>query len=608
MKLLYLHRTKVALLVPFYVLSSCLLVPEEENFVRVEQAPDLNNIADVAYSFNGNQFYDLTDTLWMSGDPLHFRFENGKVLGYEVKLNGQPIEKRQDSRSFTLTAENRAAGNYRLEIISFIQSGTGSLADKLRTEYYPVTYEIALVIGKDLTFEPRITSIVQENGTVKVSWTRYPYSDFQAYEIYKYENSSANIYTDYRILKVQDVAVTSLEDSTYVGKNVWYRIRVNRGGKYHESATTEFNVSYRPNTRLTDLGGGRVRLSWDQPPFYRNIGAIRLSRYSSTIIDNLSPDNLSYEFQEPIIKFGELRDYYITFTGRVSDPGRIEQDRSFYSDKLTTGWRLPPHNTIVYNAAERSYYMILQSEYYSEYPDALYKVDKDLKLIDSVKHGAYTDGMALLQSADGQHLYAYDNNMIRPVDRNTVNFSEGYRADRYLLLRNKDNVSVSNTNFIVIPSSSDITILNFNTKEVVLRMPGTPEALHISADGQYLISDSKLYNFNGTTYVQTATLPYTGILYARFLDVGTKVLLATQTKVILYDYATLAEAASYEFNTSIYADPHFNQRSGEYQVGVQLININNGITKTVEAYGGYPVFRLEGDYFFTNSGFALKPY
>jgi hypothetical protein len=608
MKLLYLHRTNLVLLVPLFILSSCLLAPEEENFVTVKPEPDLNNMGDVTYSFDGGKFYNLVDTLWASGERLYFRFENGKVLGYEVKLNGESIEERADAVEFTLTTDTRPAGNYRLEITTFVQSGTGSLADKLKAEYYAVTYEIALIVGKDVSFVPKITSIVQKDGTVKLSWTRYPHSDFQAYEIYKYENSSANIYTKYRALKVEDIAVTSIDDSTYVGRIVWYTVRVNRGGKYFESATKQFNISYRPNAQLTDLGGGRVRLSWDQPPFYRNIGSIRLGRYNGTIIENLSPDNLSYEFQEPAIKFGELRDYSITFTGRVSDPGRIEQDRSYYFDDITIGRRLPPHNSIVYNAAEQSYYMILQSQYYSEYPDALYKVDKDLKIIDSVKYNAYVDNVPLVQSADGQRLYAFDYNMIRPVDRNIVSFSEGYRVDRTVALRNQDNVSVSNTNFIVFPSNADVTILNFNTKEIVSRMPGTPKGLHISADGQYVISDSKLYSFNGSTYVHTATLPYTGILYARFLDAATKVLVATDTKVILYDYTTNAETASYEFNTSIYAIPHFNQRSSQYQAGGVFIDINNGTTKTVGVYGAYSTFRLEGEYFFTNSGFALKPY
>lgn len=605
MKLLYLHRAKVVLLLPLILLSSCLLFHEEENFVTIEQKPDLENIGDVTYSFNGGEFHSLTDTLWLSTEPVSFKFENGNILGYEVKLNGEQIKKRQDSHSFTIEAGDRPAGNYHLEIITFIKSGTGSLADKLDTEYFNVNYEVTLVIGNDVTFVPTLISVVQKDGTVKLTWTKYSHADFQGYEVYKYENSIANIYSKARVLKVDDINVTSLEDSTYVGGIVWYKIKVNRGGKYHESTTTKFYVPYRLNARLTSLGDGRVRLSWDQPPFHRNISSIRISHFNGTIIESLSPENLSYEFQQAI-KFGELQDYYVKFTARVSDPGKIPQDQSGYSDRLTIGHRLPPHNSIVYNAAEATYYMIFQSSYYSEYPNALYKVDKDLNIIDSAKHSFFGD-IGLFQSADGQRLYAYRGRTVFPIDRNAVTFSQGYEVGQVFYLENTDNLSVSNTNIGVIPGNKDIAIFDFNTKEIVMRINGTPKGVHISPDGQYFIADTQLYNFNGTTFVQVATLPYTGILYARFYDLDAKVVLATENEVIVYDYLDQAEVASYNFSTSIYADPHFNQLSGEYQAGLRLLNVNNGTTKTIDALAAHS-YRLEGDYVFTNAGFALKPY
>ena len=107
------------------------------------------------------------------------------------------------------------------------------------------------------------------------------------------------------------------------------------------------------------------------------------------------------------------------------------------------------------------------------------------------------------------------------------------------------------------------------------------------------------------------TLPYSNVRYVRFLDNESKLLLATDTNVILYDIIGHAEISSFPQATSLYDTPSYDQSTKKYassQAGsVHLIDIQNGSVKVMPVYQKISrIYQLSGEYLFNNLGFGLK--
>lgn len=592
---------------------SCVLEKEDSNFLDVPKISDSQYIADWVYSYDGGQFYPVSDTLWLAGsERLQMKPSGGEVYGYEIRIDGQLITSAQSAETYTLTTQNLKAGYHRVAVTEFVKSGTGSLADKLNGEYVSYTGEFTLVVGT-VNFKPHIESFSKQNGTLQLKWKQYPYADFQTYEIRKYE--SYGLYQSHRKLTITSRDQVTFDDTTYVGGFAVYVLAVNRGGKYFESK--QYMVRYENNDRLQLMPttDGKLELSWHLPPFYRNVSYVSIRKGSEVVVDKIPAEQTSFTIEEAPSIYGKLSSYSVSFTAKVEDP-RFQFDRLHISDNLTIGKRTPPYNTLVYNATDKMYYLVYSKEYYDVHPDGFYKLNQELEIVDSVRYSSFSDkyNLAMITSPDGALLYLADNGMLKKIDKNTLKVSEAFHATgNFNSGTLRDNFSVSNTDRIVYIDGTNVVVFDYKSKQIMLKVP-LQKSAHISSDGMYIVNGSSLYHFDGENFVIHETLPYTNIRYVRFLEGGKKLFTATDSRAVVYDYATKEEVIGYSFTTPEGVYAHLEQSTMNFAVKINgtmaLLDINSGTNKAIPVYGEIYYrynYLMAGDYVLTNNGgFGLR--
>jgi hypothetical protein len=119
-----------------------------------------------------------------------------------------------------------------------------------------------------------------------------------------------------------------------------------------------------------------------------------------------------------------------------------------------------------------------------------------------------------------------------------------------------------------------------------------------------------MYQFDGTTFFASGSLPYYDKIYfVNFLNDNQRVMIATEDHVILYNYLTGTEEAKYPFVTYV-SSGSFNASTNKYSVfgtSIQTINVISGEVEVINQpeNNGYTV-KLEGEYLFNGAGFAQK--
>jgi hypothetical protein len=593
-----------------FLFSSCLFEREKENFLHVDDSPDQKYTPRLLYFSSGNTYYDVGDTLWLVGEErLQLTFSGLYVYGYEVGINGESVTSSDKNNPFFLTANGRQVGAYTLNLKVFVPAGTYSLADKLQAEYAAYTSTVVLMITNRDEFKPEFTSIVEKDGTIELTWKRYPGGNFVEYEIRKYEPGYG--YMDsYRTLKVTDQHQTTLNDTTYVGGTIIYAIAVNRAGSYIKSKDYRTQFSYNPKMELSSIGPGRARLKWDKPSFYKNIHSIKVTSSPATLFEGLWTNQEYVEF-DITTPFATLGNYTISFTGKAEDAGTRYGDRGSVTETLTFGKRIPSFDDLEYNSPEKSYYLIHVYPYYTQfpYPHGIYKLDNDLNIVDSVRHN---ESGNIVQSPDGNHLYLVDSYRARKIEKNPLRIGNVYWPETGSFSGGRSpNVFVaSNNNLIYFLAWNDYDkIVNPLTKEILLNVKSTGVS-HFSPNGQYFIDGRTMYQFDGTTFFASGSLPYYDQIYfVNFLNDNQRLMIATQDHVILYNFLTGEEEANFPFVTYV-SSGYFNASTNKYSVfgpSIQRINVISGevemISKPVD--NGYTV-KLEGDYLFNGRGFAQK--
>lgn len=594
------------------LLTSCILGAEEEQFVEVLSIPDTVYKAELHFSYNERTFYPVKDTVFLDG-TVSLRFANGEVYGYEVLIDGQSILSGNSNSDFKLKQGEREPGNYQLTLIHHAKAGTGSLADKVGAEYATYKNEYILHVGPK-TFQPEITSISVQDGTVQIQWKPYGRGDFQSYSIHKYDNFYSGG-APYRELVVKEQEQTSLVDSTYVGEWVDYTLTVNNGRKL-STKKFGFYFKYEPQLELNKTAEGRLRLSWHKPPFHKNVRDYSVKKGDELIREGISPETLSVEFEGEAL-FGDLEQYSLLLHAQVDEAEFHADDIYVTSEAITLGKRTPPFHDILHNSNKNAFYLIHETPYNSPWPDGIYKLDENsLEIIDSVRFDPSSSSYPnLLMSPDGRKLFLLYDFRIQEIDAMNLTLGENFHAGQYFHRYRKDDFAVSNNGFIVYHGEyKTLKVLDFATKNILLATEAAG-ATNISPDGKFFMNGSAVYAFDGNAFIKTDSLPYLGIDYIRILDNEGKVFLATPEKVILYNFLSDTEISSFDFAVPDSNSDHLDLASMIYgannATGKHFINVETGVRQEIEVYR-YGSYILEGDVLFDYSvyknGYGLKNY
>lgn len=293
------------------LLSACYFEPDGDFFKEIPERD---------YSAISIDLTTASDTIYLS-TLTRFEYntyvQDFTVAGVLATVGDKEVYSGQGGGegSFYLDPNQFSSGTYTLTLSLIVQSGTGSLADKLSAEFVQVWREFILVMDAEQPEPLAIAKLDTTHGNIIVYWNSYKKWNFQSYTLIK-EFSTDNYYyetTDYVTINSQND--TSWVDSSYVGGYVRYRVDITAAGK-----TTRSNVksySWFPKTNFS-IEEGKVILKWQPPLFHENVKKTLLYSYYPPFLnfDQVSDNLTSYQI-ETDLELGQI--YNVTVQLESSD-------------------------------------------------------------------------------------------------------------------------------------------------------------------------------------------------------------------------------------------------------------------------------------------------
>jgi len=262
--------------------ASCIFNPsDDDNLTYVN--PDYA-IAPVEISL-----LEAGDTIEIGG-PVTFHYD---VSGYDpgkpyvIAFHAGEFHQLLNDFSGSINYEPGIMKDYlEASLTVSTNSGTHSLADRNSQER--IFYERKWILDvntQDPTEGPEITSIVQRDGTLQISWKKHVGANFKSYSVYR--NGSL-------IATTEDANVTSVADGTYLGGETSYSVKITvASGAYAWGIPVNYAAEVPKLLKWQPTADGRLKAYWSASRFpenfqrydvyaWRNGGVIGTPEYSTT--------------------------------------------------------------------------------------------------------------------------------------------------------------------------------------------------------------------------------------------------------------------------------------------------------------------------------------
>lgn len=243
--------------------TSCIYNPSEENFKEIDKDVPVPDITDRNIDLNADTLFVWKYTRFnydLSGG-------NAKIHSTQVIFLNDTLRYESGQGSFVVNPSSVSEGTYKVKILVYSGSGTGSLADKLGGEGYEFNREWVLVVEKPKVVDVKINTTI-ENGFLKFDWDKIDKRFFKSYKIYVYNLSIGNNL----VREFTDVNRNSFVDSSYVGGAVLFNLWVNYINSDGNDVIFQksFNYEYPIKIRFKE-GIDSLRISWDKNPFHCSV-------------------------------------------------------------------------------------------------------------------------------------------------------------------------------------------------------------------------------------------------------------------------------------------------------------------------------------------------
>jgi hypothetical protein len=470
------------LLLSLILLSACYFEPEGDFF---------NEIPERDYSALSIDLNAASDTIYLS---IITRFEyNTKtadftVVGVIAEVGTREVYRGQGGGEgvFFLDPNQFATGTYTLTLSVIVQSGTGSLADKLNAEIVQVWREFVLIMDAEQPQQVTITTLDTTKGNIIVNWNSYKKWNFQSYTLVK-EYSRDNYYyetTDY--VTIDSHNDTSWVDSNFVGGYVRYRIDITAAGKTTRSDVASY--SWLPESSFT-VDNAKVNFNWEPPLFYANVKeTILYSPYPPYInFEAVSSSLTSYSIDTPL-ELGEIYGIILRYESNNPNQSLQFQLKAFIGKQ----YFFPHSQPTLFHPTNKLYYG------YTALNGGVNSImDQDLNFNSMVywNPAYYVRKISL----NGQFFISLEviGNGFAFYDTNpeSLQLSNQYQLDGYI---NYD-LSVSNNGLIAFSSFKGTFVLDWLNKNMIFSTTIVGEQVQISPSGKYLMIGKNIFkNQSGT--------------------------------------------------------------------------------------------------------------
>jgi hypothetical protein len=587
------------------ILLQACYQPEGENFIEISK-PDLSNL-----SINLDA---AGDTLYLSrGTTFTFTLPGKIIEAYEVLIDGERYSLVTDARGDHEFYIDRYVGDgiRQLELRITCKSGSHSLADKVNLEKIEISKTWVLIVDGAVPDRLTVTHMDTTQGTMTVHWNRYSNWKFEGYTLVKKCQTSTG-YVDCARIEIADSTQVQWTDTDYVGGPVYYRIDL----RFSEGKVTGEEKYFISKAAITTemLPDKKIKVSWTQPTFYKNISRIKFSQdgvlkktltdFSDTvfIVDN------HYLFGRKIEKAFQLTNEgpteNISYTQNidfvigkpvVSDPSYF----SFYIGSALFSSKLGQYylTTIKNNTT----YLEIFNENFEFIRERQFRLRS----------------MAI--SENGLHMYASfyepdaDKDFIFQLDPETLDTTKTFSVKTIFGRSLGPKLEVSNDNLVAYSytNTNGVGISRMPAREV-LTWSNTDaiRSFSVSPDGKYYFHSGRIYEIDADgVATQIHDLGYINADYAHFReDVPHELIIIDNGTVRIVNVPSMT---SRYYNLGI-STPYvmYDPTSAwlmctiTYQ-STQLVNLNSDETFTIQHEDHYNGFMLVNSQIISPAGYKI---
>lgn len=264
MKKKILHFYSLITLLLF--INSCTYLPPDIPLTEVEkpsdQAPDIFirltpeiNILRLAASAN-----------------VTYSFDAGNREIYQIKftLDGDQLPEMnyfsRDSVYAYIPVESVDNGMHLLNILTYIATNSGSIADKIQAEQYYYEVSWPVYINKLARDSIKISSVKPVPEGIRIQWYLYDYADFQNYKLTRYSRITQQ---GIELINTNDPYLNSIVDTNYVeGEYVQYWLNTTFDGLL-TSNVDYFEEIKKPEVSVNPDRSYQVR--WSPSKYRQNL-------------------------------------------------------------------------------------------------------------------------------------------------------------------------------------------------------------------------------------------------------------------------------------------------------------------------------------------------
>ena len=379
-------------------------------------------------------------------------------------------------------SRNYSDGTHSIILLLTAESGSGSLADKLGSEYVVLMKEFVMVIQNEVPPTPvTILNIETSSGYAKLLWSKYAFSNFESYNIYtRIFVPPYNYYTNITLVAtIENKDSIEWIDDVFVGGDVTYTIDVITTDGTLQGIPFRF-VSGAQIVGWEDVDGDSVSFTWSRCTTDSTFDGYELYAQSypwgGEHYSNIASIN---DINDTIVKasigFGLRRECFIKTVSTNSNNQFLD---SFSPLELVyTGSIIPEFNNFEYVQANNSIY--LTSE------DSSFRLDATTQQV--LAKGKYEIDV----SFDGTRGYAYkDLSQIVEIDPFTLNEIRIIDLQDLLTGNNKINAMFTGKpNIVYCNTYDDIKMIDVDAHEIISKreLSWTIPSIELSSPHGYLI-------------------------------------------------------------------------------------------------------------------------
>jgi hypothetical protein len=448
------------------LISSCEYEPVGKYFDDVKKPDDTTPV-----NIDLNLMTDTINYYWSS--TLNMNIDPGKlkVLSVKYYLDENEVTGAHIGDKYSVVLNFNKPETHKFRFTIFINSGTGSIADKLNAEGYKFESRVWTLVGKQTYISKNLTAKIV-NKQLEFSWPAYDGPDYQNYRFR--EVATGNSY---------DLTSTSFTLTSYVGESGDCNLYVvDNSGSEHLWGRCTMNKTL-PALKISGVNNNVV-LTWNKSIFSGQIAEYRI--FSSDIttpyayLTTVSVNDTSLAIPLVPNTFGPTRSFYIYCVPK--NAVYIPDTNPFCSYLEYVKIVLPgPHFLDYYGLNASGFYFNAYSELNQK--NIMYKYSQ-----------ATDKATPVMQSVWATSISPNGNYMLVPRD----SMLDLYETEHYTIVKST-NLKPLSRYFAELgsPKVSDngICVLNANYTLYAFdllnnKLLGTksmqPSILRISADGKYV--------------------------------------------------------------------------------------------------------------------------